>query len=101
MTQTTPIDLSTQPPFTRNEAADHGRVEYLRFADALAALETDDRGLATDCDGWTVRDLAGHLCGAVMTATKIRSPNKSVSAVSSATSGWRLAPSTSITATGG
>lgn len=73
MTRTTLIDLRSQPPCTRNEAVDHGRVEYLRFADALASLEADDWARATDCDGWTVRDLAGHLCGAVMTATKTRS----------------------------
>ncbi len=72
-TETTPIDLRGLPPFTRNEAADLGRVEYLRFADALASLEPADWGRDTDCDGWTVRDLAGHLCGAVMTATAIRS----------------------------
>lgn len=71
-TETTPINLTTKPAFNRSEAADLGKVEYLRFADALALIEPDEWDLATDCDGWTVRDLAGHLCGAVMTATKVR-----------------------------
>ncbi len=71
-TETTPIDLRARSPLTRTHAADLGRVEYLRFADALAALDPADWNRDTDCDGWTVRDLAGHLCGAVITATSIR-----------------------------
>lgn len=71
-TETTPIELRGRPSLTRKEATELGRVEYLRFADALAALEPADWGRDTDCDGWTVRDLAGHLCGAVMSATTIR-----------------------------
>lgn len=71
-TETNPIDLRSRSPLTRFDAADVGHVEYLRFADALAALEPADWGRHTDCDGWTVRDLAGHLCGSVMTSTTIR-----------------------------
>lgn len=71
-TETTPIDVRERSPFTRREAVDLGHVEYLRFADALAALGPGDWDRDTDCDGWTVRDLAGHLCGSVMSATTIR-----------------------------
>ncbi len=71
-TETAPINMRGLPPLTRKEAAELGRVEYLRFADALASLEPADWARDTDCDGWTVRDLAGHLCGAVITATGIR-----------------------------
>lgn len=72
-TETAAVDLRTLRAFTRKEAAELGRVEYLRFADALASLEPHEWARDTDCDGWTVRDLAGHLCGAVMTATTVRS----------------------------
>lgn len=72
-TETTPIDLHGRAPFTRAEAAELGRVEYRRFADALASLDPHEWARPTECEGWAVRDLAGHLCGAVMTATTIRS----------------------------
>jgi uncharacterized protein (TIGR03083 family) len=73
MTVTTnPIDLRSLAPMGRSEAAELGRVEYIRFADALAALTPDEWAAETDCTGWTVRDLAGHLAGAVETASTIR-----------------------------
>ncbi len=73
MTMTTDaIDLRSRAPMGRAEAAELGRVEYVRFADALEALTPEQWAADTDCTGWTVRDLAGHLAGAIDTATTIR-----------------------------
>lgn len=71
MSRTT-VDLATVEPFTRRDAVELGRVEYHRFVDALERLAPDDWSRATDCDAWTVRDLAGHLAGSMHTQTGIR-----------------------------
>lgn len=65
-------DLTTQEPLTRADAVVMGRVEYTRFIDALKALGPGDWRRPTDCEGWTVRDLAGHLAGAMETARGLR-----------------------------
>jgi uncharacterized protein (TIGR03083 family) len=71
MSRTT-VDLSTVEPFDRPAAVEFGRVEYHRIVDALERLGPDDWNRATDCDAWTVRDLAGHLAGSMRTQTGIR-----------------------------
>ena len=71
MSRTT-IDLATVEPFARHDAVELGRVEYHRFVDALERLAPGDWNRATDCDAWTVRDLAGHLAGSMRTQTGIR-----------------------------
>lgn len=48
------------------------RRTYERVADAFAALGPDDWARQTPCDGWTVRDLAGHLLGAMRAAARLR-----------------------------
>lgn len=72
MTTDTALDLRDFTPLSRTEAVELGREEYRRFAEALSELGPDDWVRDTDCEGWTVRDLAGHLCGAMSTATRIR-----------------------------
>lgn len=42
------------------------------MAGVLAALGEDDWSRDTDCAGWTVRDLAGHVAGAMMGAASLR-----------------------------
>ena len=71
MTATT-IDLAGFRPLTRREAVELGREEYRRFVAAVSALDADDWARATDCEGWTVRDLAGHLAGAMTSAASFR-----------------------------
>ncbi|MFD6451812.1 maleylpyruvate isomerase family mycothiol-dependent enzyme [Nocardia sp. NPDC060220] len=39
------------------------RDEYLRFADAVTALDGDDWTAPTECAGWTVHDLVAHVVG--------------------------------------
>lgn len=71
MTPTT-IELSSVEPLTRAVAIELGRVEYHRFVDALEKLSADDWARQTDCEAWTVRDLAGHLAGSMQTQTTLR-----------------------------
>jgi uncharacterized protein (TIGR03083 family) len=40
-------------------------VEYVRVADLLAGLSPDQWSLPTDCPGWDVRAVAGHMLGMV------------------------------------
>jgi uncharacterized protein (TIGR03083 family) len=48
------------------------RSAYQRVADAFAALGPDDWARQTPCEGWTVRDLGGHLVGAMRAAARLR-----------------------------
>jgi uncharacterized protein (TIGR03083 family) len=67
MTVTT-VDLTELAPIGRGEARALAEVEYRRITDELAALDPDDWHRPTDCDMWTVRDLAGHVLGAMRSA---------------------------------
>jgi len=54
----------TRPyPLTRRRAADVAAAELRAFGDLLASLGDADWALTTDCDEWTVRDVAAHVCG--------------------------------------
>lgn len=66
---TTVTDLGSLRPLGREDAVALGRVEYRRFADAIERLDGDDWQRPTDCEGWTVRDLAGHLAGSMTVAS--------------------------------
>lgn len=48
------------------------RNAYRRLADAFAALDEDDWGRPTPCEGWTVRDMGGHIVGAMRSAARFR-----------------------------
>ena len=45
---------------------------YQRLADAFAAVPADRWGDPTPCEGWTVRDLGGHMVGAMRSAAALR-----------------------------
>ena len=45
---------------------------YRRIAEAFADLDASDWDRPTPCEGWTVRDLAGHLVGAMRSAASVR-----------------------------
>jgi uncharacterized protein (TIGR03083 family) len=66
---TTVTDLGSLRPLGREDAVALGRVEYRRFVDAIARLEADEWRRPTDCEGWAVRDLAGHLAGSMTTVS--------------------------------
>jgi uncharacterized protein (TIGR03083 family) len=48
------------------------RDAYQRLADGFASLDGDDWTRPTPCEGWTVRDLGGHLVGALRSAARLR-----------------------------
>lgn len=50
-------------PLTRTEALALGQIEYGRFVDALRPLTPAEWARPTDCTGWTIRDLSGHVAG--------------------------------------
>jgi uncharacterized protein (TIGR03083 family) len=52
-------------PIDRAEAAMLAKQENDRMVELLASLGPEDWSRPTDCTGWTVRDLAGHLVGAM------------------------------------
>ncbi len=66
------IELSSLEPLQRREGTALGAEEYRRFVGELEALTPADWNAPTDCEGWTVRDLAGHLAGSMHTATGLR-----------------------------
>ena len=74
MNTTTPgvTDATTIPPIGHAEAFGPAEEEYRLFAEALARLDPADWDRATDCEGWTVRDLAGHVLGAMRAAASLR-----------------------------
>ncbi len=68
MQQTT----TTPTPLDRHEAPALARATYGRFAAMAANVRPDQWGLPTDCEGWTVRDLVGHMAGAMRSAASFR-----------------------------
>ncbi len=45
---------------------------YAGYVDVLETVPDDQWALPTDCEGWTVRDLAGHMLGAMRSAASVR-----------------------------
>ncbi len=50
-------------PYTRADAAGLAATEYAQMFDTLDALRSEEWSLPTDCEGWDVRALAGHVLG--------------------------------------
>jgi uncharacterized protein (TIGR03083 family) len=69
---TTTTDRPTETDWTHAEAMDIAREAYQRLVDLLARLDAADWDRPTDCEGWSVRDLAGHLVGAMRSAASVR-----------------------------
>jgi uncharacterized protein (TIGR03083 family) len=74
MTDTRPLTRLEDPPTTAHLDHDEGmvlaRAAYQRFADAVTDLPQDAWALPTDCSLWTVRDLTGHMVGAMRSAAR-------------------------------
>ena len=69
---TTTTDVSAIPPIGHAEAARLAEAEYDRLVRVVEGLAPEDWARPTDCEGWTVRDLAGHLVGAMRSAASFR-----------------------------
>ena len=72
MTTAAATDISTIEPITHREAHGLAEDQYSRFVDLLDAVGPEDWSKPTDCEGWTVRDLAGHMLGAMRSAASVR-----------------------------
>lgn len=59
------------PPLSRERAFDVATGELLAFLDLLGNLETHEWQLATDCTGWTVRDVVAHVAGAMESGARL------------------------------
>ncbi len=68
----TVIDITGIKPISHREAYDLARTEYRLFADLLATIGDSEWELPTDCEGWTLRDLAGHMVGSMRSAASVR-----------------------------
>lgn len=68
MTTTAPITRSIDRTTRRLLA----RTAYARFADVASSVDDAQWSLPTDCEGWTVRDLVGHVVGAMRSAASLR-----------------------------
>lgn len=69
---TTTTDVTTLAPISRPEAPALAEEEYRRFAALLATVEGEQWERPTDCARWRVRDLAGHVVGAMRAAASVR-----------------------------
>jgi uncharacterized protein (TIGR03083 family) len=73
MTTTTTTGFPpTASVIDRGQAMHLAETAYRRFADVAATIEADEWQLPTDCAGWTVRDLVGHVVGAMRSAASPR-----------------------------
>jgi uncharacterized protein (TIGR03083 family) len=63
MTATTVTDVGRIPELGHDEAMDLAATEMARLLDVVDGLAPADWLLPTDCTGWTVRDVVGHLLG--------------------------------------
>ncbi|QZY28408.1 maleylpyruvate isomerase family mycothiol-dependent enzyme [Nocardioides coralli] len=68
-----PIATRHVPPgHDRPRAMHEAQEAYRRFAKACAALDAEQWARPTDCTGWDVRTLAGHVLGAMRAAASMR-----------------------------
>lgn len=72
MTTATTIDVASIPPITHAEAAGLAETAYDQLVTVFEGLAADDWQRPTDCAGWTVRHLAGHMVGAMRSAASVR-----------------------------
>ncbi|MEO5902370.1 MAG: maleylpyruvate isomerase family mycothiol-dependent enzyme [Ilumatobacteraceae bacterium] len=67
-----PIDVASLEPIGHAEAMRMTAVENDKFAAALASIDASQWALPTDCDRWTVRDVAAHIIGSAAGQAKLR-----------------------------
>lgn len=72
MTSTAAIDVATVPAIDHVEGVRLGEIAYDRLTSMFEGLGPEDWAKATDCTGWTVRHLAGHMVGAMRAAASVR-----------------------------
>lgn len=68
----TATEVGKIPPIAHDEAYPLAREAYSRFARALTEVGDGQWAAPTDCTEWTVRDMAGHMLGAMRSAASFR-----------------------------
>ena len=66
------VDVATLAPIGHSEAMRLTAVENAKFAATLAAIDQPQWELPTDCDRWTVRDVAAHVIGSAAAQARLR-----------------------------
>lgn len=59
-------------PIDRAERRELAHTAYQRFADVAETIGDEQWDLPTDCERWAVRDLVGHVVGAMRSAASMR-----------------------------
>lgn len=73
MTTTEPATaVSAIAPIGHDEAMRLAETAYDRFVALAATVRPEQWDLPTDCAGWTVRDMVGHVLGAMRSAASVR-----------------------------
>lgn len=66
------VTAPTAPQISHGEGIQLAEEAYARFAEVVESLADADWGRETDCAGWTVRHLVGHMVGAMRSAASMR-----------------------------
>lgn len=66
------VPTATVAPIRHREGVVLAATAYTRFAEVVDTLGDHDWSRPTDCEGWTVRDLVGHVVGAMRSAASSR-----------------------------
>lgn len=69
---TTTAPVRPAPGLDHETALRQAETAYRRFAELAAEIPPSGWDLPTDCDLWTVRDLVGHVVGAMRAAASLR-----------------------------
>ncbi len=72
MNTTTEAISPTQPMISHRESAALAATAYDRFAGVVESLDPGHWSHPTDCSLWTVRDMVGHMVGAMRSAASLR-----------------------------
>lgn len=72
MMTTEPEATTSVPPIDHREAMVLAETAYGRFADVIEELAPQDWRRPTDCEDWSVRELVGHMVGAMRSAASMR-----------------------------
>jgi uncharacterized protein (TIGR03083 family) len=75
---TTVVDVDLIPPIDHDEAMRLAETENHRLLELVASLSDDEWLRPTDCPGWRVRDIVGHLLGMWKTQADADLRNKQV-----------------------
>ncbi len=70
--QRTPGTRFVPPDHDRARALHEAEVAYQRFVDAVAGLTPEQWETPTECPGWDVRTMAGHVLGAMRAAASLK-----------------------------